>query len=58
VRRQAIAGRYRELVEGLYDPQCDSVAIENEITYQDGTTALLRTDVRIVVVNGDRRNDA
>jgi long-chain acyl-CoA synthetase len=58
VRRQAIAGRYRELVEGLYDPQRDSVAIENEITYQDGTTAVLRTDVRIMSVNGPRRNEA
>jgi long-chain acyl-CoA synthetase len=52
VRRQAIAERYRELVEGLYDPARDSVAVESEIVYQDGSKSRLKTDVRIVDVGG------
>ncbi len=48
VRRRFIADRYRLLVDALYgdDPAVD---IENRITYQDGTTAVLQTRLRIAV---------
>ncbi len=46
VRRRFIAGRYRLLVDALYGGE-DAVEIENEITYQDGTTAVLQTRLRI-----------
>lgn len=46
VRRRFIANRYRLLVDALYGGE-DAVEIENEITYQDGTTAVLQTRLRI-----------
>ncbi len=54
VRRRFVAERYSEIIGGLYGEQ-DSLAIENEITYQDGRTATLMTNLRIesVKVDGD-----
>ncbi len=46
VRRRFIADRYRLLVDALYGGK-DAVEIENEITYQDGSTAILQTRLRI-----------
>ncbi len=46
VRRRFIADRYRLLVDALYGGK-DAVEIENQITYQDGTTAVLQTRLRI-----------
>ena len=46
VRRRFIADRYRLLVDALYGGG-EAVEIENEITYQDGTTAVLQTRLRI-----------
>ena len=46
VRRRFIADRYRLLVDALYGGK-DAVEIENQITYQDGTTAILQTRLRI-----------
>ncbi len=46
VRRRFIADRYRQLVDALYGGG-DAVEIENRITYQDGTTAVLQTRLRI-----------
>ena len=46
VRRRFIADRYRLLVDALYGDG-EAVEIENEITYQDGTTAILQTRLRI-----------
>ncbi len=46
VRRRFIADRYRLLVDALYAGK-DAVEIKNEITYQDGTTAVLQTRLRI-----------
>ncbi len=46
VRRRFIAGRYRLLVNALYGGD-EAVEIENEIAYQDGTTAVLQTRLRI-----------
>ena len=56
VRRQAIAERYRELVAGLYDPECEAVAVETEIAYQDGGKAKLRTDVKIATAGNAPRS--
>ena len=46
VRRRFIADRYRLIVDALYGGK-DAVEIENEITYQDGSTAILETRLRI-----------
>lgn len=46
VRRRFIADRYRLLVDALYGGR-DAVEIENQITYQDGSTAILETRLRI-----------
>ncbi len=46
VRRRFIADRYRLLVDALYGGK-DAVEIENQITYQDGSTAVLQTRLRI-----------
>ncbi len=49
VRRRFIAERYAELVEALYRDG-DRITVENEITYQDGRTAIVRHDLRIETV--------
>lgn len=46
VRRAAIAERYHTLVAGLYGG-APAVPVESVITYQDGRTATLRTEVRV-----------
>lgn len=46
VRRAAIAERYHTLVAGLYGG-AGAVPVESVITYQDGRTATLRTEVRV-----------
>ncbi len=49
VRRRFIADRYRLLVDALYGDN-EAVEIENEITYQDGTRAMLETRLRIAAL--------
>jgi long-chain acyl-CoA synthetase len=49
VRRRLIAERYREIVEALYGDQSD-IEVETTITYQDGRTALIKTRLRIEVM--------
>ena len=46
VRRRLIAQRYDDLISALYS-QANSVEVETTITYQDGRTAVIRTDLRI-----------
>jgi long-chain acyl-CoA synthetase len=49
VRRGFIAERYRTLVDALYG-ETDTVPIETVITYQDGRTAMTRTELRIATM--------
>ena len=46
VRRRFVAERYNVIVDALYRDD-DKVAVETEITYQDGRTAVTRTELRI-----------
>ena len=46
VRRGFIAQRYEDIVSALYGDQ-DRVAIETEITYQDGRTSMTRTELAV-----------
>ena len=46
VRRRHVESRFRELVQAL-NGDTDSVAVETEIAYQDGRTAVVRHDLRI-----------
>ncbi len=46
VRRRHIAGRFGRIVEALQG-EGDSVAVDTEITYQDGRTARVAHDLRI-----------
>ncbi len=46
VRRGFIAERYEVIVSALYSDQ-DTVAVETEISYQDGRTAITRTDLAV-----------
>ena len=46
VRRRLIAQRYQELIDALYGDR-DTVDVETTITYQDGSTATIRTQLRI-----------
>ena len=46
VRRRFVAERYKEIVDGLYG-KADSIALASEITYQDGRTANIETNLRI-----------
>ena len=52
VRRRLIAQRYDDLISALYS-QANSVEVETTITYQDGRTAVIRTDLRIEDVDPD-----
>ncbi len=46
VRRRLIAQRYDDLIDALYS-DAQSVPVETTITYQDGRTATIRTNLRI-----------
>ncbi len=46
VRRRLIAKRYDDLISALYS-DATSVPVETTITYQDGRTATIRTNLRI-----------
>ncbi len=46
VRRNLVAKRYEEIVSALYGEHAD-VEIETTITYQDGRTALLKTNLHV-----------
>jgi long-chain acyl-CoA synthetase len=47
VRRRVIADRYADLIEALYGGRPDRVPVRATITYQDGTTAVVETAVRV-----------
>ncbi|WP_419860840.1 AMP-binding protein [Candidatus Palauibacter sp.] len=51
VRRRFVAERFESLIEALYGED-DSVAVEMEITYQDGRTASVTHDLRIARLDG------
>lgn len=46
VRRRFVAERYAEILRGLYSDK-NLWPVENEVNYQDGSTATQRTDLRI-----------
>jgi long-chain acyl-CoA synthetase len=47
VRRRLIAERYGGLIEALYGERGERVPVRATITYQDGTTAVVETAVRV-----------
>ncbi len=47
VRRGLIAERYADIIEAIYGGR-DQVRIDTVVTFQDGTTARIRTDMRII----------
>jgi long-chain acyl-CoA synthetase len=47
VRRRFIAEKYGNLIEALYSPDQDSVAVEATITYEDGRTTTMRANLMI-----------
>ena len=51
VRRRFVAERFESLIEALYGED-DSVAVEMEITYQDGRTTNVKHDLRIERLDG------
>jgi long-chain acyl-CoA synthetase len=46
VRRGVIDQRYRQLIDALYSDQ-DSVAVETEVTFEDGRTGTIRAEMAI-----------
>ncbi|MEM6706281.1 MAG: AMP-binding protein [Acidobacteriota bacterium] len=50
VRRGFVAERYRELVTALYGSD-ESVAVQSEINYQDGSTAMVETQLTITTLD-------
>ena len=50
VRRHVIGDRYGALIDAMYGDAPDRVPVEATITYQDGTTAVVETAVRVVEV--------
>ncbi len=50
VRRRVVADRYGELIEAMYQDRTEEVAVRATITYQDGTTAVVETAVRVAEV--------
>ncbi len=58
VRRDVINDRYAGLIDALYGG-AESVHVDTEITYQDGTKQRIRTDLAIVdLVSGPARSKA
>ncbi len=49
VRRNFIAQRYQEIIDGLYSDQ-NAIDVESVITYQDGRTATLQIQLRMETV--------
>jgi len=47
VRRRTIADRYADLIEAVYGGLTDRVPVRATITYQDGTTAVVETALRV-----------
>jgi len=47
VRRRVIGERYADLIEAIYGGGADRVPVRATITYQDGTTAVVDTAVRV-----------
>ena len=54
VRRRFIAERYADIISGLYGGS-DYVQVEMTITYQDGRTATIRTNLRIEDVETEEK---
>jgi long-chain acyl-CoA synthetase len=46
VRRGVIDQRYRQLIDALYSDQ-DRVAVESEVTFEDGRTGMIRAEMAI-----------
>jgi long-chain acyl-CoA synthetase len=46
VRRRFIAEKYAPLIEALYS-DADHVAVEAQVTYEDGRTGTVRADIQI-----------
>ena len=53
VRRGFVAERYRELVTALYGSE-DGVSVQSEINYQDGSTAMVETELKITTLDHHR----
>ncbi len=51
VRRNFVTQRYDDIISALYS-QTDRVDVEAMITYQDGSTAMIRTRLRIETLDG------
>lgn len=49
VRRGVIREVYSDIISGLYR-DTDSIPVDTTITFQDGTTSRVRTDLRVVVL--------
>jgi long-chain acyl-CoA synthetase len=54
VRRGFIAQKYAALIEALYG-EADHVAVQAQVTYEDGRTGTIRADVRICDVGAGAR---
>jgi long-chain acyl-CoA synthetase len=54
VRRGFIAQKYAALIEALYG-EADHVAVQAQVTYEDGRTGTIRADVRICDVEAGAR---
>ncbi len=52
VRRRVIGERYGDLIEAMYEKGRDRVPVRATISYQDGTTAVVETAVRVEEVLG------
>jgi long-chain acyl-CoA synthetase len=52
VRRGVINERYAEIIDTLYSDR-ESVHVDTEITFQDGTRSRIVTDLRVVDLGGD-----
>ncbi len=52
VRRRLIGERYGTLIDAMYGGASDRIPVQATITYQDGTTTVIETAVRVVEVGG------
>ena len=57
VRRGFVGNRYDDILNALYDRNFDKVHVRAEFKYQDGQTANLETDVRVLEPRGAKTNE-
>lgn len=53
VRRKFVAEKYQTVIEGLYQENMDEIHVEGKIKYRDGKETVIRTNMRVMRLDGE-----